>query len=78
MVYNESMLLDVPVFTTNVISAKELVGDYGFVCNNSEEAIYDNLKKVLDEPKLIRDKKEQLKNFNYNNDLVVKKLLSLM
>ncbi|MBO5955124.1 MAG: glycosyltransferase, partial [Clostridia bacterium] len=47
MVYNEAQLLKVPVFTTDIISAKEMVGDLGFVCDNTEEDIYVKLKEVL-------------------------------
>lgn len=75
MVYNEAQLLGTPVFTANTLSAKELVGDYGFVCDNNEEAIYNKLKEILSNPKLIEEKRKSLENFDYDNDKIVKKLL---
>lgn len=78
MVYNESMLVGTPIFTTRIISADEMVGDKGFVCDNSEEGIYTELKQILINKNLIKEKKEKLKNFNYDNDSIVRKLLSLI
>ena len=75
MVYNEAQLLGVPVFTTNIISAKEMVGDLGFVCENNEEGIYNKLKELLKNKNLIKEKKIRLKNYTYDNDAIVKKLL---
>lgn len=78
MVYNESMLLKTPVFTTNIISAEEMVGDKGFICGNDEQSIFDELKKVLDNPEQIKEKKDKLKNYTYDNKQIVEKLLSLI
>ena len=55
-----------------------MVGDLGFVCDNNEQDIYDKLKFVLQNPQLIQQKREGLKSFDYNNDAIVKKLLSLI
>lgn len=78
MVYNESMILRLPVFTTKVISAQEMVGNLGFVCENNEQAIYDNLKQVLENKQLIEEKKNLLTSYNYDNDKIVQKLLNLI
>ena len=76
MVYNEAQLLHTPVFTTNIVSAEEMVGEKGFICNNTEQDIYDSLKEILTNKKLIKDKKTKLKNYTYDNDEIVRKLLS--
>ena len=49
MVYDEAFTLGVPMLTTNTLSAKELVENrgIGLVCENSDEAIYEMLHKVL-------------------------------
>ena len=60
------------------ISADEMVGDLGFVCDNNEQAIYDKLKFVLQNPQLIQQKRDGLKTFDYNNDTIIKKLLNLI
>jgi len=78
MVYNESQLIGTPIFTTKIISAEEMVGDYGFICENNEDDIYKKLKFVLENKNLIEEKKEKLKNYTYDNDAIVKKLLSFI
>lgn len=75
MIYNESQLLGTPVFTTRTLSADEMVGDYGFVCDNTDDGIYSGLKHILSHPELIKEKQSKLKTFEYNNDQIVKKLL---
>lgn len=67
MVFGEAMVLGVPVLSTNTCSAKELVAEKGFVCENSEDAIYETLKQILSNKKLIDEKKKLLKNYSYNN-----------
>ena len=78
MVLTEAMLLKVPVFATRTCPAEEVVGDLGFICENNEQDIYDKLKFVLQNPQLIQQKREGLKSFDYNNDAIIKKLLSLI
>ena len=78
MVFGEALTLKVPVFTTNTISAKELVGTFGFICENNEKSIYDELKHVLQNNKLVAEKKEKLKNYSYNNELIVQKFLNII
>lgn len=76
MVYNEAMILGVPVFTTRVLSADEMIGNNGFVCDNDEQSIYDGLKNVLLNPQLLKEKKKLLKEWTYNNDVIVGKLIN--
>lgn len=78
MVYAESMTLGVPILTTETCSAKELVGEKGFICENSEDGIYQALKEILSNPKLAEEKRKNLKSFTYDNDAIVKKLTSLI
>ncbi|MBQ8522130.1 MAG: glycosyltransferase [Clostridia bacterium] len=77
MVYCEAMSLRVPVFTTNTCSADELVGDLGFVCDNSEEEIYLKLKEIFDNPALLTLSKEKIKDYHYGNEEIVKKFLDM-
>ena len=72
------MLLSTPVFTTKTCSANEVVGNYGFICENNEQAIYDNLKQVLKNKQWIEEKKKLLTSYNYDNDKIVQKLLNLI
>ncbi len=79
MVYNEAKQLQTPIFTTEIISSKEMVPEeYGFICDNNSDAMYEKLKFIFDNPSLIKEKKKNLKKFTYDNDAIVNKLLSLM
>ncbi len=52
----ESLVLGVPVVTTLCSGMKELLGEnneYGIVTENSEEALYEGLKKVLTDKELL-------------------------
>lgn len=53
----ESILVGTPVVTTMCSGMKELLGDnneYGIIEKNSEEGIYRGLKKVLENPDIIK------------------------
>ena len=78
MVYAESMILGVPVLTTKTCSADELVGDNGFVCENSEEGIFKGFKEILSNKKLIEEKRKKLKDYRYDNDAIASKLYDLI
>lgn len=73
MVFAESMMLGIPVLTTETRSAKELVGDYGFVCENSSEGLYASLKEILSNKKQLQEKKENLKNYKFDNEKIAVK-----
>lgn len=69
----EAMLLGTPVITTETTSAKEIVGDYGFVCDNSEEGIYEGLSNILKNQKVIKEKKSLLKKYKFDNKTILNK-----
>lgn len=50
MVFDEAKTLHIPIITTNTLSAHELVSKHkdGFVCENTDEAIYKALKAFFD------------------------------
>jgi glycosyltransferase involved in cell wall biosynthesis len=49
MVFNEAEVLNLPILTTDTLSAKELVADrqLGRVCSNDEKGIYEMLQEAL-------------------------------
>lgn len=52
---SEAVILGVPVISTDVSGAKEILGEnneYGIVTENSEEALYEGLKKMISDKKL--------------------------
>lgn len=70
MVINEAKCLGLPIMTTRTTSAKEMVleGKEGFVCENSENGIYQTLKNILDNPETLQECKKYLLKQPYNNE----------
>lgn len=79
LVLIESMLLGRPILTTKTISAEEVVDKkYGWICDNDENGIYQGLKEILSNPKLVEEKRKNLKDFSYDNDAIIEKLIKLI
>ena len=79
LVLIEALILKTPVFTTNTLSATELIDEkYGWVVDNDENGIYEGLKKVLSDKTLIKNKKNNLKNYEYDNEGIKEKFKELI
>lgn len=64
VVFLESMVLNIPIVTTNVSDAKlDIENKYGIVVNNDDDSIYLGMKEYLDKGYII-NKKFDYKNFN--------------
>ena len=52
---SEAVILGVPVVTTDCSGMREIFGDEecGIICENSDEGLFEAMKKVLDEPELL-------------------------
>ena len=74
----ESMILGVPVLTTGTSSAKELVGNNGFICENNEKDIYENMKFILDNKHLLEKERQKLKDYMFDNESNKKRFLELI
>ena len=61
MVYGEAAYFHLPIFTTEVTSAHELVEEpgIGIVCKNKDEEIEILMEKVLRDPAMLRDKRKE-------------------
>ena len=60
----ESLIVGTPVVSTNCSGAKELLGEhdeYGLVVENSDEGIYQGMKRMLSDPELLAHYKKQAK-----------------
>ncbi len=58
----ESLIVGTPVVSTNCSGATELLGEnneYGIVTENSEQGIYEGIRKMLSEPELLKHYKWQ-------------------
>ena len=58
----EALIVGTPVVTTLVSGMKELLGkhnEWGIVTENDEESLYQGIKRVLDDPKLLAHYKEK-------------------
>lgn len=60
----EAMIMNVPIITTNVSDAMDIIDNkYGIVVENNDNAIYDGMKKFLDEGFKIK-KRFDFKKYN--------------
>ncbi len=77
MVYAEAMSLQVPVVSTNNVSAHEILDNYGIVCDNNEESIYKCLKDLLTNKDKILKLKKGLSNYRFDNKEIVEHFSNL-
>lgn len=78
MVFLEAKALGVPVFATRTISAEELLSDTvcGFLCDNTEKGIFDGFQHLMENPKELDDRKENLRNYQASHVESLKKIQS--
>lgn len=60
----ESLIIGTPICTVDVSGMKELLGEhneYGIVTENDEEALFQGIRKLLDDPKLLSYYKSKAK-----------------
>lgn len=58
----EALIVGTPVCTVEVSGMKEMLGEnneYGLVVENNEEALYQGIKKLLDDPELLKHYKKK-------------------
>lgn len=70
----ESLILGTPVIATNVggVSLQIQDGETGWLVENNEESIYQGLKHILDHPEEIKQFRENLKSYQYDNSSIFK------
>ena len=63
MVFGEAEVFGTPVFSTNTLSAAEMINDgSGWICENTDSAIAENLKDVIRDFKKGKNKCRKLDN----------------
>lgn len=79
LVVLEAMVLGVPVISTDVASIREIMDEeYGMIVANSEDGLYDGIKKIVENSKILRKYKENLFDFKYDIDEIVLKIERLL
>lgn len=74
LVIGEAAALGTPVLSTETSSAREMIEEtgYGWVCDNSEEAMCQALKALLSEPEKLWEAQVRLKEVRPDNDTAVR------
>lgn len=73
LVIAEAMILGLPVISTNCSGPNELLnfGEYGYMVENNEEALYKGLKEIINNDEKLKyykkKSKERIDFFNYKN-----------
>lgn len=76
----ESLMLGVPVFSTNVGGAEEQITDgiNGWLVENVEELIFERLYRVLTDRSSIEAARSALKDYHYDNDTALTENLKIL
>lgn len=75
----ESLIVGTPCITTKVAGANEILSnDYGIVVENDDEALYQGIKKILDNKKILEEFKENLKSYEFDKESIIRKVESIL
>lgn len=74
----EALILHVPCLSTDVAGIKQILnGKGGIISKNDEEDFYIKWKNILLDPNIITKLKDQLIDYRYDNDVIIKKINKL-
>lgn len=78
----EALIVGTPVCTVNVSGMKEMLGEdneYGIITENSEEALYEGIKNIVDDPKKLKHYKRmaQIRGKIFNTQITTEKVEKL-
>ncbi len=75
MVYGEAIICKIPIFTTDNISASEMVSsDFGVICENSEDGLKRGFESIASNRDAILRMKKNLCENQYSNRGIIEKL----
>lgn len=78
---SEAVIVGTPVITTECSGMREIFGDKecGIICENSDEGLYRAIKKVLDNPELLKKykKEAELRSAHFDKEKLVKEVENL-
>ena len=79
LVVIESLILGVPVFSLEEASIKEILDPkYGYIEENSEEGLYQGLKKVINNPKILQEYRKNLKHYHYQTEKIISEIEGIL
>lgn len=74
----EALILHVPCLSTDVAGVKQILnGKGGIIAKNDDEDFYIKWKNILLNQDVITKLKDQLKDYRYDNDVIIKKINKL-
>lgn len=70
MLYSEARILHTPVFTTETCSSKEMLnyGEYGIICENSEEGIRNGFSRMINNREVVQTIYHNLEKYQFSVD----------
>lgn len=80
LVIGEAVSLGTPVLSTETSSAREMIENTGFgwVCENTEDAMQAALEQLLKTPELLNEKKKALENSSLDNINALRQFVKLI
>ncbi|MBR3126932.1 MAG: glycosyltransferase, partial [Solobacterium sp.] len=79
-VISESLIASTPVLTTDVSGCREQITDpdYGWVVENSQEALTAGLINALKDPQRLKEMKKSLQTYEYPNDEILQSFMEVL
>lgn len=79
-IINESLIVGTPVLTTRVSGCEEQITspDYGWIVENSDEALVEGLRTALKDTKKLKEMKQKLANYRYDNEGILKEFMDVL
>ena len=78
MVIDEALSLSLPVFTTQTTSSLEMIKEYGWICENSQDGINTMLCRILSERDTLAKMKNRLRERAVDNEAALKQFEQLI
>ena len=77
---SESLITGTPVLTTRVSGCDEQITepDYGWICENTQQALNDGLTEALRDPARLKEMKEALKTYTYPNAEILQEFIRVL
>lgn len=79
LVVLESMILGVPVISTDVASIREIMDEkYGMIVENNEDGLYKGIREIIKNKKKFDGYKNNLEDYSYPIDKIIKQIENLI